>query len=232
MATKMKGLFKGLRYISQIFEEDKEQDIQIGFPTDVKHVAHIGWDGPSAAAADSNPSWMKEFKATEGQSAPLDSNGKNKDDPEINWVSEDSKKGNRATPDSPEVPRSSRRHSSDNNDSPRKKESSTKQRHSRRNNSKEANEIKSALPSDLPSQDLSKKSRRKKSKDTEGGGSTRTRSKDNDGGGSTRSRSKDKDGGGSTRSKNKPPTNDGVLTFSDPGPDTGSVLRPIGSPIE
>lgn len=37
-----------------IAEEDKEDDIQIGFPTDVKHVAHIGWDGP---AVDS-PSWV------------------------------------------------------------------------------------------------------------------------------------------------------------------------------
>ena len=80
MTTKMKGLLKGLRYISQIFgefcfliplilksamkcwngfnncnaDEDKEPDMQIGFPTDVKHVAHIGWDGPSV----DSPSWV------------------------------------------------------------------------------------------------------------------------------------------------------------------------------
>ncbi|KAG0454146.1 hypothetical protein HPP92_025450 [Vanilla planifolia] len=36
--------------------------MQIGYPTDVKHVAHIGWDGPSVH----NPSWMNEFR-----SAPL-----------------------------------------------------------------------------------------------------------------------------------------------------------------
>ena len=30
--------------------------MQIGFPTDVKHVAHIGWDGPSVNSA---PSWVK-----------------------------------------------------------------------------------------------------------------------------------------------------------------------------
>lgn len=29
--------------------------MEIGFPTDVKHVAHIGWDGPS----DSAPSWVR-----------------------------------------------------------------------------------------------------------------------------------------------------------------------------
>lgn len=28
--------------------------MEIGFPTDVKHVAHIGWDGPSESA----PGWV------------------------------------------------------------------------------------------------------------------------------------------------------------------------------
>lgn len=32
--------------------------MEIGYPTDVKHVAHIGWDGSSGSA----PSWMNEFK--------------------------------------------------------------------------------------------------------------------------------------------------------------------------
>ncbi|XP_019702045.1 uncharacterized protein [Elaeis guineensis] len=59
MGTKMKGLLKGLRYISQIFDADaKEEEMQIGYPTDVKHVAHIGWDGPSV----NGPSWMNEFQ--------------------------------------------------------------------------------------------------------------------------------------------------------------------------
>ncbi|KAJ6356245.1 hypothetical protein OIU78_004372 [Salix suchowensis] len=56
MTTKVKGLLRGLRYISQMFDE-KEQEMQIGLPTDVKHVAHIGWDGPS----ENPPSWMNEF---------------------------------------------------------------------------------------------------------------------------------------------------------------------------
>ncbi|KAG5240690.1 ROP-INTERACTIVE CRIB MOTIF-CONTAINING protein [Salix suchowensis] len=34
MTTKVKGLLRGLRYISQIFDE-KEQEMQIGFPTDM-----------------------------------------------------------------------------------------------------------------------------------------------------------------------------------------------------
>ena len=32
----------------------KEREMEIGYPTDVKHVAHIGWDGPSGSA----PSWV------------------------------------------------------------------------------------------------------------------------------------------------------------------------------
>jgi P21-Rho-binding domain len=30
--------------------------MEIGFPTDVQHVAHIGWDGQNIA---NNPSWVK-----------------------------------------------------------------------------------------------------------------------------------------------------------------------------
>lgn len=36
-------------------DDQKEPDMQIGYPTDVKHVAHIGWDGPSA---NNTPSWV------------------------------------------------------------------------------------------------------------------------------------------------------------------------------
>ncbi|KAF7837449.1 CRIB domain-containing protein RIC7-like [Senna tora] len=66
MSTKVKGIFKGFRYISQIFDEKEEDEIQIGFPTDVKHVAHIGMDGPSANA----PSWMNDFKGSSDVSSP------------------------------------------------------------------------------------------------------------------------------------------------------------------
>ncbi|KAK7336886.1 hypothetical protein VNO77_17437 [Canavalia gladiata] len=61
-SNKVKGLLKGLRFISQIFDNEKEAEIQIGNPTDVKHVAHIGWDGPTETA----PSWMHEFKSVPG----------------------------------------------------------------------------------------------------------------------------------------------------------------------
>ncbi|PIA31947.1 hypothetical protein AQUCO_04700070v1 [Aquilegia coerulea] len=58
--AKMKGIYKGFKYISNIFVVKEQREMEIGYPTDVKHVAHIGWDGQSN---DSAPSWMKEFKA-------------------------------------------------------------------------------------------------------------------------------------------------------------------------
>ncbi|KAJ4956065.1 hypothetical protein NE237_012848 [Protea cynaroides] len=57
MSTTMKGLLKGLRYISQIFDNEKEEEMQIGHPTDVKHIAHIGYDGSSTHS----PPWMNEY---------------------------------------------------------------------------------------------------------------------------------------------------------------------------
>ncbi|CAN6271513.1 unnamed protein product [Urochloa humidicola] len=59
MAIKMKGIFKGLKIISQMFVH-KEHEMEIGYPTDVKHVAHIG-----LGTSDTSPSWMAEFKGTE-----------------------------------------------------------------------------------------------------------------------------------------------------------------------
>lgn len=92
--NKMKGVLKGLRYISQIFgmnsidfflkkkkkesyrnfpwifkivssysleniaDTEKEPEMQIGLPTDVKHVAHIGFDGPAV----NSPSWVMKFR--------------------------------------------------------------------------------------------------------------------------------------------------------------------------
>ncbi|GAA0171295.1 hypothetical protein Leryth_008321 [Lithospermum erythrorhizon] len=52
------GLRKGFnKFITQIFVV-KENEIQIGCPTDVKHVAHIGFD----AAPGTSPSWMGKFE--------------------------------------------------------------------------------------------------------------------------------------------------------------------------
>ncbi|VAH36890.1 unnamed protein product [Triticum turgidum subsp. durum] len=56
---KMKGFFKGFKIISQIFAA-KEQEMVIGRPTDVKHVAHIGWSSstPGMLTGNASPSWV------------------------------------------------------------------------------------------------------------------------------------------------------------------------------
>ncbi|CAJ2645521.1 unnamed protein product [Trifolium pratense] len=57
-------LFKGFKNLSQLFGEKEEEleevemDMEIGCPTDVQHVTHIGWDGvTSCNAADSMRGW-------------------------------------------------------------------------------------------------------------------------------------------------------------------------------
>ncbi|KAM3334816.1 hypothetical protein ACQJBY_029314 [Aegilops geniculata] len=52
----IRKLIKSFRSLSHIFElykdeEEEDDDIQIGFPTDVEHVAHIGLDGSSSVAS-------------------------------------------------------------------------------------------------------------------------------------------------------------------------------------
>ncbi|XP_021888534.1 CRIB domain-containing protein RIC6-like [Carica papaya] len=178
--NKMKGLLKGLRYISQIFDNEKEPEMQIGYPTDVKHVAHIGWDGPSV----NSPSWMNEFKG------PLDSAPK--DD-----ASEDSSRKNTTLQyspgrDFPALPKSTRHRTvsdgaasnsptKEKSDKPRQSRRSSKQsikelsegstRSSRRVKEASCQGIDSPSRHSLP--DIPKKSRRKKS-DSVGGGSTRS----------------------------------------------------------
>lgn len=68
----LKGLtglsrLKRLTAISQVLGW-REREMEIGYPTDVKHVAHIGWDGPSVGG----PNWMNELKpAPDFSSGPL-----------------------------------------------------------------------------------------------------------------------------------------------------------------
>ncbi|XP_072955121.1 CRIB domain-containing protein RIC10-like isoform X1 [Typha angustifolia] len=80
MATKMKGIVKGFKFISQIFVY-KEHEMEIGYPTDVRHVAHIGWDSPG-----SSPSWMNEFKSSSEYSSSLSNFGQSR---ETSWASQD-----------------------------------------------------------------------------------------------------------------------------------------------
>ncbi|KAL6613929.1 hypothetical protein ACP70R_036199 [Stipagrostis hirtigluma subsp. patula] len=58
-------LLRGFKNLSQIFavydedeEEEEEREMVIGLPTDVKHVAHIGWDG-STSTTTSLQSWNR-----------------------------------------------------------------------------------------------------------------------------------------------------------------------------
>ncbi|WOL09634.1 hypothetical protein Cni_G18387 [Canna indica] len=179
MGTKMKkGILKPIRYISQIFD-NKEPEMQIGFPTEVKHVAHIGWDGPNANA----PTWMKEY-----HSAPLNTScGSEGESPTPNlWGSQGSDFSCGGLEDCPPV---------DDSAPP-----PTRPRHTRRHKSDETSSrdvvIDSAHGGDSSGADGSKKSRKgRKSKDSGGGSqdmpaipkqSHRRRSKDSSGGASVR----------------------------------------------
>ncbi|PUZ49018.1 hypothetical protein GQ55_7G292400 [Panicum hallii var. hallii] len=81
MAYKVKGFFKGFKVISRIFVV-KEHEMEIGYPTDVKHVAHIGWD---SAAGNASPSWMNDIMA----SPNFSSLGNFAASTETTWASQD-----------------------------------------------------------------------------------------------------------------------------------------------
>ncbi|CAD6262161.1 unnamed protein product [Miscanthus lutarioriparius] len=81
MAYKVKGIFKGLKVFSRIFAV-KEHEMEIGYPTDVKHVAHIGWD---SAAGSASPSWMNDIMA----SSDLSSLGNFAALTGTSWISQD-----------------------------------------------------------------------------------------------------------------------------------------------
>ncbi|XP_074268621.1 CRIB domain-containing protein RIC7-like [Silene latifolia] len=199
MSKNMKGLLKGLRYISQIFEEgEEEKEIQIGFPTDVKHVAHIGWDGPSVTS----PSWMDDFKSTPGNAS---SNGDtNRNVEEADWGSQDSttKKSVRDSPgrDLPSLPKSSRRQPSVDSigstdsplGSPTQKTRSSRRRSKQKDQSTNSPRGGESSSQSLPN--IPKKSRRKKSKDSEDGSVRSSTSKSKEKGSRHGSRHKSDDG--------------------------------------
>ncbi|WCJ38842.1 CRIB domain-containing protein RIC4 [Euphorbia peplus] len=48
-------LVKGFKTFFVYDEEEMEElEMEIGVPTDVKHVTHIGWDGPSSSSSSSS----------------------------------------------------------------------------------------------------------------------------------------------------------------------------------
>lgn len=59
VAAGVSRLMKGIRSLSQMFagedggedeDDDEEREMVIGYPTDVQHVGHIGWDGHNSKA--------------------------------------------------------------------------------------------------------------------------------------------------------------------------------------
>ncbi|XP_024968428.1 CRIB domain-containing protein RIC6-like [Cynara cardunculus var. scolymus] len=175
MGTKVKGFFKGLKNISNIFDEEKEeQEIQIGMPTDVKHVAHIGGDGPAVES----PSWMKEFDSGHNQSGPLD--GSSLDSPDTrkgtrNHRASRSEELNRELPDMPK-PSKHRHRSMDDSLDPdsQMKDSSTKPKRTRRHRLRRRSQEKGDESPDTNLPDIPKKKTRRK-KSNEDGGSTRSK---------------------------------------------------------
>ncbi|KAM0985502.1 hypothetical protein ACFX13_012984 [Malus domestica] len=131
-----------LKHLSQQngYQDEKNDDIQIGFPTDVKHVGHIGWDGPST---NSTPSWMNEFK---GASPEVSSPGQltvkelsSQDMHKTNLAAQELVQRN-------DIPRTRRHSTGESEGSPTKKSSDGSKKHSRRHRSKEG-------PMDSPSRE-------------------------------------------------------------------------------
>ncbi|KAG7595752.1 CRIB domain [Arabidopsis suecica] len=145
-------------------ENEKEAEMQIGTPTDVKHVAHIGWDGGSVN--HNPPSWMKDFKVLGGYSPALIGNIKE----DASCIFEDSTRSR----DIPRLPKSSRERSSTLGGSPTK-ERSRRRGSSQYNGNPKVSRRSSKESSDIPQDGgFNKKSRRKKSKDCVDGGSRRS----------------------------------------------------------
>ncbi|KAL6992731.1 hypothetical protein U1Q18_010846 [Sarracenia purpurea var. burkii] len=155
MATKMKGIYKGFKYISQIFVV-KEREIEIGYPTDVKHVSHIGWDGPSG----SGPSWMNEFKTASDFAATSIGNineTRGSGSAISTWSSQDYESMNRQPisemftdvppTDLPNIPKKPKRKKSKSTSSP--KSSSSRSSRAAKSKTKFVNDAASAQPTNL-----------------------------------------------------------------------------------
>lgn len=112
--------------------------MEIGYPTDVKHVAHIGWDGPSG----SGPSWMNEFKNAPDFSTSLGTIGDPGDSSSVarsTWSSQDFEQilGQQSTSemfkenlptDLPNIPKKQKRKKSKSTSSPKSSSSSRSSR--------------------------------------------------------------------------------------------------------
>ncbi|KAK8694024.1 hypothetical protein V6N13_071588 [Hibiscus sabdariffa] len=184
--NKMKGLLKGLRYISEIFENEKEPEMQIGLPTDVKHVAHIGWDGPSAVK--SAPSWMNEFKsspANDGEAREEEPRKSVSQETETTEAPKPSKRGSSSSTRNDSAGESTGKEKSDKPKHSKKSSKSTSSKETSDGVSKPKKKPKEHKepkePKDPTDPDNPKKSsRRNKSKDSVEGSSRRSKTRDLD----------------------------------------------------
>ncbi|KAJ1694803.1 hypothetical protein LUZ63_011501 [Rhynchospora breviuscula] len=162
-AIMKKNILRPIQFISKIFDA-KEEELQIGLPTDVKHLAHIGFHGPETTG----PSWMDQY-----HSAPLEMQGSEHTDAganqwasqEINFEIDESPLDTPSHSPKPMRPRHSRRHQSEGTITV-DKESSKKKGHRLIRKKKEGSKEDSAVTADKPAVPKSKK---KKSKGSEGG---------------------------------------------------------------
>ncbi|KAG9145665.1 hypothetical protein Leryth_018718 [Lithospermum erythrorhizon] len=99
----MKGISKGFnKYITICSFVVKEEEMQIGCPTDVKHVSHIGFDGSSG----SSPSWMNKFDTgPDFQSSSIGA----ADSTLSPWTSQDSDNMGQQSTEAPPKPKKLRR---------------------------------------------------------------------------------------------------------------------------
>ncbi|KAF5768164.1 putative CRIB domain-containing protein [Helianthus annuus] len=161
----MKGLLRGLRCLfGNTGHHEKEPEIQIGAPTDVKHVAHIGCDGPSTPA----PSWMNGYQSG-SEAQPGETNAGSKDLGGTNSSLGDPHKARQSR-------RSSHGHESSNHRSRKNKSNNGE---SSANESSRTRRIKnSILGSETPEPETNVKKSRKKQGGEGTTRSSRTRNKD------------------------------------------------------
>ncbi|CAN8257531.1 unnamed protein product [Cochlearia groenlandica] len=203
-SNKMKSLLKGLRYISQVFESAKEEEIEIGNPTDVKHVAHIGWDGPSSNP-NTAPTWMNEFSSDTSAATESEQGATGEDDSSIICMSEC---GGRSR-DLPKLPKSTRKSASEKG-SPTKERSSDK---TKRRSSKKGTASSSSSSSRRPKEAVSEEQQDHFSSWPNTSTEAPKKSK------KTKKKTKESITGGSTRSTRR----SDIDTMSDYMSETGSV---------
>ena len=58
ISEKLQKLVKGFKSLPQVFHREVEvMEIEIGSPTDVQHVGHVGWDGSNNTSVSTMKTW-------------------------------------------------------------------------------------------------------------------------------------------------------------------------------